>query len=62
MPESLWEVPGGETLHLVFLFVCFFVCFICAPTSSGILFPQPGIELMPPVMEAVLTTGQPGKS
>ena len=32
MPESLWDVPGGETLYLMF-FV--FFCFVCAPHHVG---------------------------
>ena len=51
-----------SSLSLLQYRFCFMFCFL-GPKAWGILAPQPGIKLTPPVLEGqVLTIGPPGKS
>ena len=61
--DYFW-IWGSEVLNLDFLTI---LCthththFFGFTAACGILVPQPGIELMLSAVEAVLTTGLPGK-
>ena len=67
-PPDLWSFvlaalgsqcrPYINTL-LIALFFLFYLFFGRA-AACGVLVPQPGMELMPPALEAVLTAGPPG--